>query len=290
MRSSWLPAVLLALTACDGGKDTDVDTDPPEETAPEFTDVVIRFRAEAADVPFACNKEFKFLGSTGNATVKFGGLWVYLSNIGLLDASGSSTLLDLEPSMWQAENIGLLDFEDGSEYCTTGNPETNVELRGRVPTSDYTGLAFTIGIPPEVNHRELDTSAVGPLNRPELFNSVLYGYNYFSLLMSTLGERDGYPVYVRATGCQVDDGGNYAGCTADNIITVSLPSFDATTQTVVFDLRELLAANNLDANAASPAGAESAPGCQSDPTDPDCQSLFVKYGLAALPPEWVRVE
>lgn len=277
-----------ALAACTGKEEP--PPVEPEDTGPFFTDVTIRFRAEAEGLPFSCHQDMRNLGSS-STSVKMRGMWAYISNLGLVDASGASTLLELESSPFQEGYISLLDFEDGAEYCAGGDEIIHTEITGRVPTGNYTGLAFTLGVPEEENHSEATEGGTGPLHRPTLFTGSLYGHDFLHIDMTSTGESGGYPLYVRSSGCGVDDFGNYAGCSSPNLKTFTLDSFDAATNTVVFDLVELFARNNLDDNATTGgAGAETAPGCQSDPTDPDCQNFFTSYGLTALPPEWIRAE
>ncbi|HMV67602.1 MAG TPA: metallo-mystery pair system four-Cys motif protein [Myxococcota bacterium] len=280
-------ALLLALAAC---TDKDKDDAPPvdSDTGPDVLDLELRFAAEIDNQPVSCHREVHYQGLLGNATVRVRGMRVFVSNVGMVDASGNTTLLELDQDDWQIDRTALLDYEDGAEYCEGGTAEMNTTVRGKVPNADYTGLAFTIGVPEDLNHSPIDAGTPAALNHPELFTGALYGYHYLKLDMTTTGEPEGYPIHVHASGCIVDEFGNPAGCSGANLVTFVLPAFDPDTQQVTLDLSDLLSRNDIDRNAASPGGQETAAGCQSDTTDPDCQTFFTSYGLSALPPTWVR--
>lgn len=285
-------ALLLGLAACTD-KDKDGDLPPVDsDTGPDILNLSIPFVAELDGQPVSCNRDVQYQGSSGNATVRFRGLRMYVVNVGLVDASGNTTLLELEQNAWQHERLVLLDYEDNTENCREGTPETNNLVVGSVPGGNYVGLAFTIGVPEELNHTDISAATPAPLAQPAMFTGALYGYHYFKLDMTTVGEPGGYPIHVHASGCITDEFGNPAGCTGANTVVYEVPSFDHRTQQITLDLSELLSRNNLDRNGTTPAPASlpTAPGCQSDTTDPDCQSFFTSYGLSALPPAWVRAD
>lgn len=285
-------AMLLTLAACTA-KEKDPEPVPVDtDTGPDVLNLSIRFSAEMEDQPVSCLRDIRYQGSSGNATVRLRGLKLYVLNVGLVDASGNSTLLELDQNDWQHGNLALLDYDDGGENCEGTSPETNLDVTGTAPSGDYVGLAFTIGVPEDLNHTPIDGGTPKALSDVDMFTGALYGYHYLKLDMSTVGEPEGYPIHVHASGCAVDEFGNPAGCSGANLVVFEVPTFDPKTQQVTLDFSELLSRNNLDQNATTPPpnNQPTAAGCQSDTTDPDCQTFFTSYGLSALPQEWVRAD
>ncbi len=55
--------------------------------------------------------------------------------------------------------MALLDFEDGTGTCNTGSSAVNTSLRGKAKAyDDYTGVAFTVGVPERLNHLDAATA------------------------------------------------------------------------------------------------------------------------------------
>lgn len=279
---------LLVLSACqnDDGEDVVVDSDP------EFLEVSIDFEARVRDVPFSCNQEYSNMG-TSSAIVRFQDLRAYVYNLGLTDASGGYTLVTLDSNDFQGGSLSLLDFEDGQFFCEGGTAETHTSITGTVPFSrDYTGLAFTFGVPFEQNHPTSTDGAAIPLDEPDMLSGTLFGYYFFKVDLTSTGEPEGYPAYITSTGCTVDGVGNVEGCTSENRQTWVFDNFDFRDNKIVIDLADLLSRNDLNDNTTTPppSSTETPPGCQSLSNDPDCQELFISYGLAAVPPTFLSVE
>jgi|JI10StandDraft_1071094.scaffolds.fasta_scaffold489266_1 uncharacterized repeat protein (TIGR04052 family) len=286
----WLSVVLLA--AC---KKEEPPPPPPEDTAPlPPVPVTVNFRAVLGGADVACDRNVIEQGATLRADVRVTDLKLFIMNLGFTDASGNTSLVELDEGAWQNSGIAKLDFEDGANFCEGGTPETNKVMTGMVaapPEGGYTGLVFTIGVPVEQNHRELDATALPILQDPALFTGPLNGYRFFKFDMTTQGEPEGYPIHVRSSGCTANEAGVVEGCISPNRITFVLPGFDAALNTVVFNLSELLTRNDLDDNwPVGFEGTQTADGCQSDVTDQDCRDAFTSYGMSALPQEWIVFE
>jgi uncharacterized repeat protein (TIGR04052 family) len=273
-------ATLTLAAACK----PDEEPPPPEDTGPFFQDVTLRFSPTVGGLSFGCSSQYQAIGATGSPSVRFQDFRMYVHTVGLIDAVGSTALLELDgDSPWQTDNLALLDFESGASYCEGGTPEENREITGRVPVGDYRGVAFTVGLPEGFNHQLIDGGTPAPLAVEAMNGGVFDGYTFFKLDLASSGRPDGWPIRVHEGGCQTDDDGDVTACTSPNQVTYVLPQFDVSAQTVLLDLEDLLVRNDLDRDRAQP-------GCGSDATDPDCQDFFVSYGLSALPPTWIRAE
>jgi uncharacterized repeat protein (TIGR04052 family) len=294
MRALKLPALLLLATAsaCTDKEPDETDT-LVVDTEPEFTDFTVNFRAVVEGAPFVCDGEYSYLGVEAASTVRFHDFRMFVHNVAFLNDAQEATLVDLDDtSEFQEGEIALLDFEDGQFNCDGGTAGLNSTLTGTVAGGDYSGFSFTVGVPFEVNHDEITESTTAPLNDPTLFRSPLQGYYFLKVDATTFGEANGYPLHVTSSGCQANELGGIDRCISPNRLTFTFPEFDPTRQEIVLDLGTLIARNNPEQNASLPSTppVETPLGCQSDPTDPDCQQFFISYGMSALPQTWMRVE
>jgi uncharacterized repeat protein (TIGR04052 family) len=293
MRALSLPVLLLLGTtfAC-----TNKEPEPepePEDTAPEFREVTIGFRAVVDRTPFSCANEYSYQGVNDSSTVRISDFRMLVHNVALLNDALEATLVELDDNgTSQDGEVALLDFEDGTFLCAAGTPELYTTITGKVLAGDYSGLSFTVGVPFERNHTEFDEAAAPPLNDPRMFRSVLQGHYFLRVDLATVGEPNGYPLHVSSTGCQANDFGGIDRCLSPNRVTFTLPAFDPQAQEVTFDLGVLMDRNDLDVNGSLPSTppVETPNGCQSDVTDPDCQAFFISYGMSALPQTWVTAE
>jgi uncharacterized repeat protein (TIGR04052 family) len=289
----YLALLSLGAVACTSDKDPEPPP-PVVDTAPDIVEVTINFRAKVDGLPFDCASGYNYLGATGGASVQIQDFRLFVSNVSLLNAAEEATVITLDQtSPFQHEQIALLDFESGEFNCDGGTPELNTTVTGTMPSGDYTGLAFTIGVPFERNHANIDDTTPELLANPDLFRSLLQGYYFFKVdLVASGGDPDGYPLHVTSSGCQANELGSVNTCLSPNRVTFTFDDFDNDNQEVVLDIGTLMARNDLERNGTSPAPANvpTPIGCQSDTTDPDCQDFFISYGLSALPQEWITVE
>jgi uncharacterized repeat protein (TIGR04052 family) len=255
--------------------------------------VTIRFAAKVGEQSFECGRAYDGVGATGSRVTP-SDFRFYVSDVQLIDASGKSVPLRLEQdSRWQHANVALLDFENRSGPCLTGTQETRDIIVGTVPSGDYRGLRFTLGVPFELNHAD-STIAPSPLNLTSLFWNWQAGYKFLRIDLASNGRpqdikpgdtprfgdrtasnRLGFAIHLGSTMCAAE-GPNKApaNCANPNRPTIEFSNFDLSRNIVIADLKAALDGVNVDANQAdSPAG------CMSTPTDGDCNPLLRNFGL-----------
>ncbi len=269
---SLLPALLapLLLTACgDDGGTTTPDAAPqatPDASAPKA--VEIQFAVRFGATPFACGVAVPGLGSPAASYTPTDARF-YVHGVELLDANGAYPVT-LDANAFQGNGVALLDFEDGCG--SDGTAELHTAITGTVPDRTYVGIRFTLGVPPDQNFIDL-ASAPAPLNVTGMYWIWQFGYKFLKLDGTT-----GAPFFVHlgSSGCP---GANPEApptgpCTNPNTVTYTLTGFDPWEQTIIADLGAVLATSDLTKNTAS-----TAPGCMSEPTDPECAPIFTRLGI-----------
>ena len=253
----WIPAC-AALLACGD------DADPPEDP------VEVSFVVSAGDTDWACGTTLSL--GTGPSEFILSDLRFYVHDVGLIAATGEVVMVAAtNDEMWTRDAVTLLDFEDGSGPCRSGNSGTNRSVIGTVPPGEYVGLSFVLGVPFDENHQDAGV-AQAPFSYSSMFWSWQAGYKFLRLDGETAAG-NGNRIHLGSTGCE-GAVSNITGCANENRATVTLDSFDASTETVVFDLAALFADYDMETNT------EDTPvGCMSTPGDPDCDTLFGALGL-----------
>jgi len=256
--------MLPLLVACTG---------TPDDSGAETMAVTIPFRGTVAGDTFACGTTYTGVGTTG-VTIDPLDFRFYVYDVALLDDSGAATPVDLEQDReWQYENVALIDFEDGSGSCATGSPNTREQVVGTVPSGDYTGVSFMVGIPPELNHIDAAT-APAPLNDTGLWWAWTGGYKFARIDVATTANPSFF-FHLGATNCTVDDAGAYS-CELDNNAPIEL-DMDVTADVISIDLLDFYADNDLDAPLDYVTDFVS--GCMAFAGDPECEGLMPKLGL-----------
>ncbi|MCU0527110.1 MAG: metallo-mystery pair system four-Cys motif protein [Elainella sp. Prado103] len=151
--------------------------------------VTLRFSAQVGDQPFQCGDRYP-LGHSGVVTTPTD-FRFYISDVALMNATGERVPLVLQQDgRWQHDQVALLDFENKTGACTNGTVETRDQVVGTVPTGNYQGLEFTLGVPFSLNHADA-TLAASPLNLTSLWWNWRGGYKFLriDLLPQTLGSR-----------------------------------------------------------------------------------------------------
>jgi uncharacterized repeat protein (TIGR04052 family) len=210
-------------------------------------------------------------------------------------ADGTAVPVTLDQDgTWQYRNLALLDFEDGTGPCRNGNAAMNTEIRGKITKGDYVGVRFTLGVPFELNHGD-PTLAPSPLNFTSMFWVWKAGYRFLKIDMATSGQPDkrleyavgnaavekersvGFPVHIGSAGCASASLTTppTTSCKYPNRVTVTLGHFKLGHSVVVADLAALLKSSNVDINTPN-----TAPGCMSEPTDPDCVGVMQALGIS----------
>jgi uncharacterized repeat protein (TIGR04052 family) len=236
----------------------------------ETQSVTLRFAGQVGDEPFSCTQQYKDVGLAKGAWSPLD-FRLYVHDLQLVAADGTSAPLTLDQDgVWQYQNLALLDFEDHTGTCSNGTDETNTKITGKVKKGSYSGLRFTIGVPPALNHLDA-ANQPSPLNLSSLWWGWAGGYKFLRADGST-GVQASFLVHLGATGCVNDPPATT--CSNANLPTVTLPGFDPDQGTIVVDLAKLLAGVDVDKNTD-----QTAPGCMSDPDDPECKPIFASLGL-----------
>lgn len=242
-------------------------------------DVTLRFALNAAGEPVACGQTYEGFGTAKNS-IELLDARFYLSNIRLISLDGTEAPLQLTPdSQWQSDQVALVDFEDGSALCSDGGTaELNDTVKGTVAPGYYTGIAFDMGVPFELNHQDV-TAASAPLNIPALWWNWQYGYKHARIdLRTDVAENNTFFIHIGSTGCEAasPEQSPATDCANPNVVSVRLMGFNPTSSVIVADLADLLANVNLSENMPEP------PGCMSMAMDPDCTNLFPNLGLTLM--------
>lgn len=251
-------------------------TETPTATLVPPEEISLRFRAMIGDQPFACGTEYEGIGTT-QATLVPSDMRFYVSDIRLVTEDGEEVPLSLDQDIhpWQYENVALLDFEDGTGPCSSiGNDLLNDEVHGTVPRGEYTGLRFVLGVPFDLNHGNQAT-APDTLGFGSLFWSWQGGYKFIRFDSINLSAQE-FRVHLGSTGCEgMPPLSPVTSCARPNRVSVDLDDFDPHSDFVVADLAALLADSDIEFNTPN-----TAPGCQADPGDPDCDAVFANFGLS----------
>lgn len=250
---SFLVLAVLT-TACDG------------DTGPREVAVTIPFSVVVGDAPFECGEAYPDLGSAATE-MGFSDMRMYLYDVVLhTEEATEHPVILSEDGIWQRDGVALLDFEDG---CENGTAQTNTTLVGTTMSGDYTGISFSVGVPPALNSSETVLEGRGsPLNQVAMFWSWQSGYKYIRLD----GNAGPFRLHLGASGCSDD-----FTCTEMNIPRVTLGDFHPETHTVQLDIGDLIAGTNIAENAEG-----TAPGCMGESIDPDCTDIFTRIGLNGM--------
>jgi uncharacterized repeat protein (TIGR04052 family) len=275
---SWL------LTACNDNND---DSSSSESNSDSITSSIttsnttVKFAAMVNEQPFQCGNTYSRIG-LGKGTrdnYKINDLRLYLYDIQLVDSEGNKTPLNLtQDDKWQQANVALLDFEDG---CLNGTTEMNTQVVGTLSndsTTSYTGICINLGLPFALNHID-PASAPSPLNASGMLWSWTAGRKF--LRLDGIGDPEGlkqsYVVHLGSTGCvDEDDNGSEPEnpCRFPNTRTVCFDNFDVSKDTIVADVGAVLQATDVSYNTP-----QTAAGCMSGNSDPECIEIMPRLGL-----------
>ncbi len=251
------------------------------------TPVAIPFAAEIGGKPFACDASYADLGST-KATVQAVDFRLFVSEVALVRADGSLQPVALDQDgQWQLDDLALLDFEDATGACANGTAGTNTTLRGTVPEGDYTGLAFTIGVPFAQNHGD-PTVSPAPLNTTAMFWNWQGGYKFLRIdlvpeamasaskgVTEGASNAKGWFLHLGSTLCEAASKTTApTACANPNRIAIRLDGFDPAVNTVVIDPAAVVAEADLTVNAP-----DTSPGCMAFLKDADCLTVMARLGL-----------
>lgn len=252
------------LVAC--GEDTEED---PQEQGPQ--EIQLQIQAMVGEQAFSCSESYEGLGRSGASTWTPRDFRFYVHNVRLLTQDGQEVPLELtQDGAWQVEDVVLLDYEDKTGSCENGTTQVNDTITGTAPAGDYTGVAFDVGVPFELNHAD-QAAAPSPLNLTGMFWSWQNGYKFMRIDGFTDGLPEGYNLHLGSTGCQGDVGA-VTGCDNGNRPSVRLEGWTPG-KPLVIDLAALVAGAALEEDLGGQ------PGCMSNPMDMDCPMIFDALGL-----------
>ncbi len=245
---------------------------PPKGDRP----VALRFAMDAA-----CGRDIVGLAPV---PVRLRDARLFVSEVALIDKAGRSVPVTLDQNVWQHQGTALLDFEDATEGCV-GTPERNDRITGTGPAGDYKGIAFTIGVPPALNHGPYE-QAPAPFDLTAMGWSWQAGRKFIKIELLPQGgvqRPNGAPtgawnLHLGSSGCAGDPvKGEAVACSASNRIPVRLDRFDPARGVIAIDLKALFAGTDLTHDGGG------AVGCMSGPADPDCTAIFQTMGLRLKP-------
>jgi len=252
------PALLLS--ACD-------------DAAPRQS-VSLSFNPTVGSEPFVCGELVTGLGASGDQSLTIHDARLYVHDVRLVNAAGDEVALELDENAFQHDTVAYLDFANSNDSGCEGNPETRLVIEGTAPEDDYVGVRFTVGLPHDVNHSDVSVAA-SPLNITDMFWSWQSGYTFVRIDGAATDQPE-WRFHLGSTGCVGDPAvGAVTTCTAVNDFEVELTDMDLATDSIRLDIGELVAGADLDTNTP-----ETAPGCMSGATDPDCTPYFEALGLA----------
>ncbi|MEL6179239.1 MAG: MbnP family copper-binding protein, partial [Myxococcota bacterium] len=224
----------------------------------------LTFAVSVGDQDFTCGGTFSGLGSTGNGELTIVDARFYVHNVILIADDGTTEPLEMDDTgIWQTSGVALLDFEDG---CGDGgSTEVNATITGMAPNKTYTGIEFTVGLPPELNSMDIVLEMRGsPLNITSMWWSWQSGYKFIRI--DTMND---FRIHLGSAGCGED-----FNCTAPNQPTFRIDGMDLATQTVTLDVAALVSGTDVTQNTDM-----TAPGCMSGAGDPECVGIFDALGL-----------
>jgi uncharacterized repeat protein (TIGR04052 family) len=204
--------------------------------------VTIRFAARVGAAPFACGSSYDGVGSSATS-VDPQDFRFFVHDIRLVTGDGAEVPVEIDERIpWQARGAALLDFEDATGACLSGDAATNAEITGLVAPGDYTGIAFRVGVPESENHGD---PAVQPA--PLAAGSMTWGWlSGYKFLRAELGAVAGGGVlHLGSTACSGDPAAGSVACSRANRPNVSLTPFDAASDSIVADIAAVFAGVDL---------------------------------------------
>ena len=212
--------------------------------------MAVEFVAIGGDRPLTCNGDIAAITD----------LRFFVSEIRLTSDGGDTPLrLDADES-WQSDSVALVDLENGQGNCQNGTDAVNVSIRGTARAGDYSGIAFTVGVPFDLNHRN-PLTAEAPLDNSDMHWHWRSGYKFMRAGITTADRS--FWIHLGSTGCN-GTVQNIEKCSAPNRVNVQLPDFDLERDRVFVDLGLLLRESG---------------DCSSGPGESSCARAFRMLGL-----------
>lgn len=201
---------------------------------------------------------------------------LFVHDVKLIGNSGEEIILNLnQDGKFQSGNIALLDFENKTGKCT-GTTDTNNTVSAAVAPGTYKGIKFTIGVPENKNHVDVDNQTA-PMNTTAMFWSWTSGYQFLRLDFETAETGSaGTSVHIGSGDCTGT--GTASVCARANRIPVTLTpdgGFNPSTQEIKINVQALLQGIDLSANANAAMCMSATTGMMST----GCPIIFPNIGL-----------
>ena len=261
--------------------DTTAGTTEGTTGEPGDVDVELQFAVRVGDADATCGQSYDNVG-TGDTTIEFLDIRLFVSNVRLVDEQGGEVALAMEDDAeWQFEGSALLDFEDASGGCSENTTaETNTTVRGTVPDGTYAGVRFDVGLPFEQNHLNAD-EAPAPLNTTAMWWNWAAGYKFakIDIQNDNPAPDNRWNFHLGSQACDNGMGGPTVPpdeeCARPGRPAIDLSGFDPLTGTIVLDAAALFGGEDVSSDTPM-----SAPGCMSFMPDVnECDDLFPSLGL-----------
>lgn len=236
------------------------DAKPAQTEEPEDkTRVRIPFVATVNEAPLKCGTRYENIGIS-RSSFELSDFRFYVHDVALIDEAGKATPVRMDENNGFQLHYTKADGSDGwlamldfatleSDACSRrGTVSTNTLISGRAPEGKYTRLAFTLGVPTELNHVNGALSPE-PLNSYGMQWSWASGYRYMKLEVEpTTGDKtkEVYYFHPGAAGCTADNGtisGKYQ-CASAMTSRIELP-YSPSKQAVQADLARVFATTDL---------------------------------------------
>lgn len=264
-RNTAVLSALLALVAGCGG-----DGDGSNERR-----ITLQFQGQVNGQDFVCGQTYSDVGVGQPGTYQVNDWRFYIHDIALVTADGDKQSLTLDQDgVWQYKNVALLDLR---KNCGSGTLPTNAAIAGTISDGNYTGICFKVGIPYELNHLN-DATAPSPLNNSGMLWSWRSGRKFIRI--DGIGDpsnlKQSFVIHLGSTECPGSDPNAppTAACGYPNIAEFCLSNFDADQDDIVMDVGKVLAESNVVVNTA-----DTAPGCMSGNSDPECIPIMPRLNL-----------
>jgi uncharacterized repeat protein (TIGR04052 family) len=264
VRSATALGVALALlTGCGG------DDDSAERRA------VVEFHAQVNGRDFTCGATYSNVGVGQPGTYQITDWRFYVHDVELVKADGSRQALELDQDgVWQYQKVALLDLR---RDCGGGALPTNAVVAGTIANDPYTGICFKVGIPYELNHVN-DATAPSPLNSSGMLWNWRGGRKFIRIdgVGDPANLKQAFHIHLGSTECP---GSNpnappTAACGYPNIAEFCLDNFDVDQDHLVMDIGKALEASNVAVDTPN-----TAPGCMSGNSDPECIPIMPRLNL-----------
>jgi len=264
-------AIVGALSGCGSSSTSSEDTvqQPPTPTVATTQNVAIKFAARVGNEDISCDPMLSLVGLS-NLNPEFKDARIYISEVALINDADELVSVTLDQDKkWQYQNVALLDFETGTGSCSNGNTALNNVIKGTVPSGQYNGIQFTLGVPAELNNYGIDgDDAVSPLDVMGMNWSWQMGHKHLRM------DIKGLMIHLGTTGCDlVDADAETVDCSSSrpNRPQYQFDNFNPASNSIVFDYQKLVAGNDIDDTAPSM--------CMSSSSDSVCQHIFDRLGL-----------